>query len=51
MARPIQPTPPLRGKDAKIFSDKMNAAVMTPERLRYLEAAAEASKRAENKRK
>ncbi len=51
MARPIQPTPVLKGKDAKMFAEKMNAAVMTPERLKYLQAAGESSKRAESKRK
>jgi hypothetical protein len=49
MARPIQPTPALKGQDAKTFVEKMNAAVMTPERLQYLRCAAEASKKAENK--
>jgi hypothetical protein len=51
MARPIQPTPPIKGRDAKIFVEKMNAAVMTPERLTYLQNAAEQSKQAETKRK
>lgn len=51
MARSIQPTPALKGQDAKIFVEKMNAAVMTPQRLQYLQCAAEASKQAENKQK
>jgi hypothetical protein len=51
MARPIQPTPALKGKDAKLFLDKMNSAVMTPERLTWLQSAAEESKRAETKKK
>jgi hypothetical protein len=51
MARPIEPTPALKGKDARIFAEKMNAAVMTPERLKYLQSAAASSKRAESKRK
>ena len=48
MARPIEPTPVLKGKDAKVFLERMNAAVMTPERLHWLESVAEESKRAEN---
>ena len=51
VARPIAPTPILKGEDAKIFLQKMNDAVMTPERLKWLQATAEESKRAENKRK
>jgi hypothetical protein len=50
MARPIQPTPALKGQDAKTFVEKMNAAVMTPERLQYLRCAGEASKKAEGKK-
>jgi hypothetical protein len=41
----------LKGKDAEVFLKKMNAAVMTDERLEWLRSAAEESKRAENKRK
>jgi hypothetical protein len=51
MARPIEPTPVLKGKDAKIFVERMNAAVMTPERLKYLQSAGAASKKAEGNRK
>ena len=51
MARPIAPTPVLKGDDAKKFVAKMNAAVMTKERLAWLRSAAEESKRAENKKK
>jgi hypothetical protein len=51
MARPIEPTPALKGNDAKIFLRRMNDAVMTPERLEWLKSAAEESKRAENKNK
>jgi hypothetical protein len=50
MARPIEPTPVLRGKDAKAFLGRMNAAVMTPERLRWLESIAAESKRAESRK-
>jgi hypothetical protein len=50
MARPIQATPALKGKDAKTFVEKMNSAVMTPERLQYLRCAAESSKKAESKK-
>ena len=41
----------LKGKDAEIFLKKMNAAVMTEERMTYLRSAAEESKQAENKKK
>lgn len=50
MARPIEPTPVLKGKDAKVFLERMNAAVMTPERLRWLESIAAESRRAENRK-
>jgi hypothetical protein len=50
MARPIAPTPAIKGKAATAFLDRMNAAVMTPERLEYLKATAEQSKRAESKK-
>ncbi len=49
MARPIEPTPVLKGKDAKAFLARMEAAVMTPERLSWLESIAAESKRAENR--
>ena len=49
MARPIEPTPVLKGKDAKDFIERMDAAVMTRERLTYLRSAAEESKRAEQR--
>jgi hypothetical protein len=49
MARPIEPTPVLRGQDAKEFIERMDAAVMTQERLTYLQSAAEESKRAEQR--
>ena len=50
MARPIEPTPVLKGKDAKVFLARMNAAVMTQEQLRWLESVAAESKRAENRK-
>ena len=50
MARPIESTPVLKGKDAKVFLERMKAAVMTPERLRWLESIAAESKRAENRK-
>jgi hypothetical protein len=50
MARPIEPTPVLKGKDAKVFIDRMDSAVMTPKRLEWLNSAAEESKRVEKKR-
>lgn len=49
MARPIEPTPILKGKEAKEFIEKMDAAVMTKERLTYLHSAAEESKRADQR--
>lgn len=51
MARPIEPTPVLKGNDAKVFLERMNSTVMTPERLQWLRSAAEESKRAEGKKK
>jgi len=39
----------ITGKDAVVFLEKMNAAVMTPERLAWLRECAEASKRAEQR--
>ena len=50
MVKPIQSTPVLKGKDAKVFIEKMNAAVMTPERQAWLKSAADESKRAETKK-
>jgi len=49
MARPITPTPPITGEDARIFLERMNAAKMTPERLAWLKECAEQSKRAEGR--
>ena len=51
MARPIAPTPAIKGKDAIEFRDRMEKAVMTPERLKWLQATAEESKRAETGKK
>lgn len=51
MARPIEPTPVLKGKDARVFLDRMNSAVMTPQRLQWLESAAKESRQAEKKKK
>jgi hypothetical protein len=51
MARPIAPTPVIKGKDAVEFRDRMEKAVMTPERLQWLKTVAEESKRAENGKK
>lgn len=51
MARPIEATPVLRGKDAKEFLSRMNAVVMTAERREWLESAARESKEAESKKK
>lgn len=49
MSRPIQATPIIRGEDARLFLERMNAARMTPERLAYLRECAEQSKRAEGR--
>ncbi len=49
MARPIEATPVLKGKDAKDFLREMNSAVMTEERLRWLRSVAEESKQVERK--
>jgi hypothetical protein len=51
MARPIAPTPAIKGKDAVEFRERMEKGVMTPERLRWLHATAEESKRAETVKK
>lgn len=45
----IQATPILKGNDAKVFLQRMNDAVMTPERLRWLQQVAEESRQAEKK--
>jgi len=48
MARPIEATPVLKGKDARVFRDHMmDHAMVTPDRLHWLEAVARESKRAE----
>ena len=48
MARPIEATPVLKGKDARVFRDQMmDHAMVTPDRLHWLEAVARESKRAE----
>jgi hypothetical protein len=49
MARPIEPSPILNGKDATDFIARMDAGVMTQERVAYLRCAAEESKRAEQR--
>jgi hypothetical protein len=49
MARPIEPTPVITGKEAKEFLIKMDAAVMTQDRLTYLQSAALESKRADQR--
>ena len=48
MARPIEPTPVLKGKDAEVFLQDMRMdEPVSPDRLYWLEAVAEASKSAE----
>ncbi|MGD0511530.1 MAG: hypothetical protein ABSA33_06885 [Candidatus Micrarchaeaceae archaeon] len=51
MARPIEATPIVTGKDAEVFLDdmRMNEPV-SADRLRWLESVAEASKSAERKK-
>lgn len=49
MARRIEATPVLKGNDAKEFLRRMDAAVLTEERLEWLQSAAEESKRVERK--
>jgi len=51
MAKPIEATPVLKGKDARMFLSQMNSAIMTPERMQYLESVAAESKRAEKSTK
>jgi hypothetical protein len=51
MARPIEPTPVLKGKDAEVFLQDMRMdEAVSPDRLRWLETVAEASKSAEGKK-
>lgn len=47
MARPIEATPVLEGKDAENFLRSIEDPKPTPERLEYLTALAEESKAAE----
>lgn len=47
MARPIEPTPVLTGKDAKDFLAKTENAVLTTKRSQYLDDLARASEAAE----
>ncbi|VVB53002.1 Uncharacterised protein [uncultured archaeon] len=49
MAKPIEATPILKGKDARALLARLNSAVMTPERMQYLESLAAESKRSEKK--
>ena len=51
MARPIEPTPIVKGKDAEVFLQDMKMEEpVSPDRLRWLETVAEASKSAEGKK-
>jgi len=47
MARPIEVTPVLKGRDAKEFLRQSEAQVMTPQRRDWLRSAAEESKKVE----
>jgi hypothetical protein len=49
MAKPIEATPVLKGKDAEKFLREMNSAVMTDDRHRWLESVAAESKAAEKR--
>ena len=47
MARPIEVTPVLKGKDAKLFLQQTRSVVVTEERIEWLKTVAEQSKKAE----
>lgn len=47
MARPIEVTPVLRGKDAKEFLANTQSVVVTKERITWLKSIADQSKKAE----
>ena len=47
MARPIEVTPVLKGKDAKTFLAETTSVVVTKERMEWLKSVSEKSKRAE----
>lgn len=49
MARPIESTPVLKGKDADAFLRQTRDVVVTPERREWLETLAKQSKKAEAK--
>lgn len=49
MARPIERTPVLKGKDAKAFLTALRRVVVTKERMEWLKSVSEKSKRAEKK--
>jgi hypothetical protein len=51
MAKPIEATPVLKGRDAQRFLAQMNSAVMTTERLQYLKSVAAESKKVEKSSK
>jgi hypothetical protein len=50
MARPIEATPILKGKDAEAFLRRMETVVVTKERVAFLKTAALQSKKAERDR-
>lgn len=47
MARPIEVTPILKGKDAQAFLEETTRVVVTQERMEWLRTVSEKSKRAE----
>jgi hypothetical protein len=52
MARPIESTPVLKGKDAKVFLRQMEITEsVSPDRLNWLDQLAKESRAAESKKK
>jgi hypothetical protein len=47
MARPIEATPVVKGKDAEVFLRRMERVVVTEKRMAFLKTAALQSKKAE----
>jgi hypothetical protein len=50
MARPIEVTPILKGKDARVFIEETRSVIVTAERIEWLKAVAAQSKKAEKKK-
>lgn len=47
MARPIEVTPVLKGKDARVFLEQTQSVVVTAARIEWLKAVAVQSKKAQ----